>query len=139
MISTELLVYCLISSGLFLLAVSGLLFFVERKLRLGETIPESMREESGMGWFVTNFVMEFLFFVAIPSVSFSFLYMILPLTGIRAGMAVALIAFTLGAMPLLMGLTVRIKLPMQFILFTLLGYLIKIGGCLIIIGYLYSL
>ena len=54
-------------------------------------------------------------------------------------MASALYVFTLGAAPVLMGLSVRVKMPMSFLLFLLLAYLVKVGGTLAIIGYLYSL
>lgn len=139
MISMELLTYCIVTGAVYLLAADGLFTFLENKVGVVKSIPESLREETGLGWFVTNYIMELLFFVAIPSMGYSFLYVILPLSGIRAGMAVGLVAFTLGAVPLLMGLTVRMKLPMQYLLFSLLGYFVKLSGCLIIIGYLYAL
>jgi len=139
MISMELLIYCFVSGAVYLLAVNGLFIYLENKIGVVDSIPESLREETGPGWFVTNYIMELLFFVAIPSMGYSFLYVILPLSGIRAGMAVGLVALTLGAVPLLMGLTVRLKLPMQYVLFSLLGYFVKLAGCLVIIGYLYAL
>ena len=83
--------------------------------------------------------MEFLFFVTIPTVSYSFFYLIVPFSGIKAGMAATLFAFTLGAVPLVMSLSVRLKLPMQYLLFLLLSYLVKLGGSLAIIAYLYTL
>jgi hypothetical protein len=98
-----------------------------------------MLEESGPGWSAIHFLMEMLFFAAIPTFAYSFFYMIIPLWGIKAGMAAALFAFTLGAAPALMCLSVRIRLPMPYILFTLLALLLKLGGSLIIIGYLFSM
>jgi len=139
MISMELLIYCFVTGSIYLLAADGLFILLENKLAVESSIPEPMREETGIGWFVTNYIMELLFFVAIPSMGYSFLYVVLPLSGIRAGMAVGLIAFILGAVPLLMGLSTRMKLPMQYLLFSLLGYLVKLAGSLIIIGYLYAL
>ena len=139
MISMELLIYCFVAGAIYLLAVSGVFVLLENKIGMVRSIPKSLREETGPGWFVINYIMELLFFVAIPSIGYSFLFVILPLSGIRAGMAVGLIAFILGAVPLLMGLTVRMKLPLPYLLFTLLGYFVKLAGCLMIIGYLYAL
>src|SRR5690606_11622569 len=107
------------------------------KLEAG--VPEALVEPFGWIWFIMNYMMESLFLVAIPTLAFAFFYFILPLTGLRAGMAAALFAFTLGAAPVLMGLSVRVKLPMPLLLFLLLSYLVKIGGTLSIIAYLYSL
>lgn len=139
MISMELLVYCFVVGAVYLLAADGLFIFLENKIGIARSIPESMREETGIGWFATNYVIELLFFVTIPAMGYSFLYVILPFSGIRAGMSVGLVAFTLGAVPLLMGLSMRMKLPMQYLLFSLLGYFVKLSGCLMIIGYLYAL
>jgi hypothetical protein len=86
-----------------------------------------------------NFVMEFLFYVVIPTIIFSFFYVVIPLSGIRAGLAAAVLAFLLGATPVLMGLSVKIKLPMPLVLFGLLSHLIKLGGAMALIGYLYSI
>ena len=139
MVSTTLLVYCLLAGAGYLFLVSLLLEGLGRKLKLEAGIPGELAEPFGWPWFLMNFTMEGLFYVAIPTLAFAFFYFILPLTGIRAGMAAALFAFTLGAAPILMGLSVRVKLPMPFLLFLLLSYLVKIGGTLSIIAYLYSL
>ncbi len=139
LISNGLLLYSLIAAGGYLLVISSILFFIEKKLNLAKEIPSQLLEKFNVGWFLINFVMEFLFFAVIPTLAFGFFYIILPLTGMRAGMAVALVAFTLGAVPMVMGYSMRIKFPMQFMLYTLLSYLLKIGGCMAIIGYLYSI
>ena len=139
MISIELIVYCVVAAGAWLLAISLVLQFAESKLRVSERIPEQLLEQAAVGWFVVNFVTELLFYVVIPTLAYSMFYVVLPLSGVRAGMAVALVAFTLGAVPLLMGMSMRVKLPMTFMLFALVSFLIKLGGTLTIIGYLYSL
>lgn len=139
MVSTQLLIYCLLAGAAYLLVISLLMETLGRKLKLEAGVPETLVEPFAWPWFVMNFMMEGLFFVAIPTLAFAFFYFILPLTGVRAGMAATLFCFTLGAAPILMGLSVRIKLPMPFLLFLLLSYLVKIGGTLSIIAYLYSL
>ena len=139
MFSQKLVVYCIVCSGAYLLIISLVLDYLQKKLRLTRGIPPEMLEESGPGWSAIHFLMEMLFFAAIPTFAYSFFYMIIPLWGIKAGMAAALFAFTLGAAPALMCLSVRIRLPMPYILFTLLALLLKLGGSLIIIGYLFSM
>ncbi|MEW6051803.1 MAG: hypothetical protein AB1644_12190 [Candidatus Zixiibacteriota bacterium] len=138
-ISYKLLLYCVVSGGLYLLVLSLLLDLVERKLRLTAGIPVSMLEADGLIWSLMNFFMESLFYVVIPAIAYSFFYAILPLSGIKAGMASALFAFVLGAAPALMRMSVRVKLPMPYLLFIMLSHLLKLGGTLSIIAYLYAL
>jgi len=49
------------------------------------------------------------------------------------------LAFTFGAVPLVMGISVRLKLPMTYLLFNLLGYFLKLSGAVLIIAYIYNL
>ena len=139
MVSYELMLYCFLASGLYLLVVSTIMALIERKAGLLRSLPEGLIEKVSMGWFTVNFVMELLFYVVIPTFAYSFFYLVLPVSGIRAGMAAALVAFTLGAVPLIMSLSVRVKLPMPYLLFLLLSYIVKISGSLVLIGLLYSL
>jgi hypothetical protein len=138
-ISFELILYCLIAGGVYLLLISFLLEMIGRVLKTSRGIPAELLESTGWTWFAISYIMEFLFFVFIPTFAYGFLYLILPLSGIRAGMAGALFAFTLGVVPALMGLAVRLKLSMLYLLYFLLGLLLKLAGALTIIGYLYSL
>ena len=139
MISVELLIWCLVVAGLYLLILSLILDLAGKKFGIARGIPAELLESMNWSWFVLSYVIELLFYVVIPTFAYSFFYVIVPLTGIRAGMAGALFAFTLGAVPALMGLSIRIKFPMLFLLYFLFGLLLKLGGALTIIGYLYSL
>ena len=139
MISTEQMIYCFVAGGVYLLLVSMLLEFVIRKLKLLGNFPKELIEDTGLGWMVTFFIMEFLFFVVIPTVTYSFFYLIVPFSGVKAGLAATLFAFTLGAVPTVMNLSIRLRLPMPYLLFTLLGFLFKLGGSMAIIAYLYTL
>lgn len=139
MVSFELLLYCAGIGGIYLLAITLLFDFVERRLKLTAGIPKEMLEEEGCVWSVMNFFMELLFYVIIPSVAYSFFYLVLPLSGAKAGLASALFAFILGAAPVGMRLSVRIKMPMAYILFILLSHIVKLGGSLAIIAHLYTL
>jgi hypothetical protein len=139
MLSFSLLMWCLICGGLYLLVLSLILDFAEKRLRVTEGIPAEMVESSGPAFFVMNYIMEALFYVAIPSIAFSFFYTILPLSGTRSGLGAALFAFVLGAAPLAMRLSVRLKLPMPYVLFSLISHLLKLGGALVIIATLYAM
>jgi hypothetical protein len=139
MISMDLLLYCLVISGVYLLIVSILLDWAEKKLKLTAGLPADLLESAGFAVTLMNFLMEAVFYVAIPAIGYSFFYVILPVSGVRAGLAGALFAFVLGAAPAVMRLSVRVKLPMPYLLFLLLSQFLKLAGSLAIIGYLYSL
>lgn len=139
MISYELIAWCLGCAAVYLLVVSAVFEWIGRSLNLAKGLPESMVEKADLPGFIVNFMMETLFYVAVPTIAYTFFYMIIPMSGPKAGMAITLIAFTLGAIPIMMVLSVRIKVPMPMILYLVFTQLVKLGGCLIIIGYLYNL
>lgn len=139
MISFALLLYCFAAAGLYLLVVSLIYEWLGRRVKIERFIPEEMRESMNLSWYVMNYFMDFLFFVAIPTFAFSFFQMVFPLSGVRIGVMVALLSFTLGMVPAFMGLSVRVKLPLPFLLYMLSGLFVKLSGTVIIIGYLYSL
>ncbi|RKX24922.1 MAG: hypothetical protein DRP47_10650 [Candidatus Zixiibacteriota bacterium] len=139
MISYSLMAWCLTIAGGYLLLLSLLWQWLERLLNITRGIPENLLESMGLGWFVVNFLTELLFFVAIPTLAYSFFYVVLPFDGIRGALAVALLVFILGAVPTIMGLTMRLKLSMPYLLFYLMGFLLKLAGSLFIIGYIYIL
>ena len=138
MIQIELVFYCVIAAGSYLLILSGLTDLIAAKANLTRGLPPEMVEKIDLPGFVVNFLMEMLFMVVIPSIGYALFYLIIPLEGIRAGLAVALIAFTIGAVPIIMVLSVRVKLPISYLLYLLLTQIFKLAGCLAIIAYLYS-
>lgn len=138
MIQFELILYCVIAAGGYLLILSGLTDLIAVKANLTRGLPPEMVEKIDLPGFVVNFLMEMLFMVVIPSIGYSLFYLIMPLEGIRAGLAVALIAFTIGAVPIIMVLSVRVKLPISYLLYLLLTQVLKLAGCLAIVAYLYS-
>ncbi len=139
MVSVGLMIACVVAAGAYLLAVSILLVLAERRFGFSRGVPVDLLETTGWVWIGMTFLMELMFFVVIPSLAYSFFYVVLPFSGVRAGMAAALFAFLLGAVPALMGLSVRVKLPMPFLLFLLFSILVKVAGCMSIIAWLYSL
>ena len=139
MMSYPLIGYCFALAGLYLFLASLLLAWVGKMAKLNETIPEDMREPGGVSWFFLNFFMEFLFLVAVPTFAYSFFEVVLPLAGIRVAAAICLVALMLGAVPTNVALWSRVKLSLPLLVFSIMSLLIKLGGSLAIIGYLFSL
>ena len=139
MVSFKLLAYGVLAAGGYLLTISLLLDLIERKLKLSAGLPKELVETTGLSFTLANFLMELLFYAAIPTIVYGFFYYLLPFYGVRAGLASGLFAFALGAAPAIMGLAVRVKLPMPYLLFLLFSILLKLLGCLAVIGYLYTL
>ena len=139
MISSSLMIYCVVAGGIYLMIVSLLLEFIGRKIGIAKWVPAEMLEPMTPGWWSLNFIMEVLFFVTIPTIAYSFSYIILPMSGIRAALAAALFAFVLGMVPTMMSLSVRLKLSVPYLLFVLLSMFIKLTGAMAIIGYIYRM
>jgi hypothetical protein len=139
MVSVGLLLACIGAAGVYLLAISILLQQVEGRMGFARGVPPDLLETTGWVWIGFTFIMELMFYVIIPTLAYSFFYVVMPFSGLRAGMAAGLFAFVMGATPALMGLSVRVRLPMPFLLFLLFSVLLKVCGCMILIGWLYSL
>jgi hypothetical protein len=139
MISFSLLLYCVAAACAYLLVVSTILELVERRLRLTAGLPETLVEPFSLAGMLTNFVLESMFLVVVPTLIYGFFFYIIPFSGIRAGMAASLFAFALGVVPAILGLTLRVKLPVSYVLFVILSLLIKLTGCLTVIAWLHSL
>lgn len=139
MVSAGLMLACIAAAGTYLLAISILLQLAERRFDFTRGVSADLLEASGWVWVGMTFLMELMFYVVIPTLAYGFFYVLLPFSGVRAGMAAGLFAFVLGAIPALMGLSVRVKLPMPFLLFVLLSILLKVTGCMIVIACIYSL
>ena len=139
MISFALILYCLLAAGAWLLVISIVLDLVERGLKIRDALPSQLAERYGVGMLLSNFVLESLFYVVVPTLIYSFFYFMIPFSGLRAGMAGTLFAFVLGTAPTIMSLSVRVKIPLPFLLYIMASVLLKLGGCLIAIAYLYSL
>ncbi len=139
MISTELLLYCVAAGAAYLFMISLLWEYAGKKMNIYRGVPAGIIEQIDKTWFMMNFAMELLLYVVIPALVYSYFYIMLPLSGIRTGVAGALFAFTLGAVPAIVGLLTRIRLPALLFSYLLFGILLKLAGCLVIIGYLYQL
>ena len=139
MISTELLLYCIGAAGAYLFVISLVWEYAGIKLNINRGMPVEMLGPNGKALFMTNFLMWLLLFVVLPLLVYSYFYIMLPLSGIRTGVAGALFALTLGALPAIVGLLTRTRLPALLFSYLLFRVLLKLAGCLVIIGYLYQL
>ncbi|MDH3890593.1 MAG: hypothetical protein OEV49_05880 [candidate division Zixibacteria bacterium] len=139
MISTELVVYCLVLGGAALLVVTVLYELLGRIIKASRDMPVALIEPTSPAWYLLNFVMEYLFLVAVPTFAYLVFVVALPLEGIKPALAAAVMAFTLGAAPTLLAVSVRIKLSVSYLLYILLGVLLKLAAVMATIGYLYSL
>lgn len=139
MISLDLMITSLLWAGGALFIFELIWYLLETRLDLLHKIPAGLLEETGVGYFISKFIMQFAFLVVVPTAAYSWFYVMLPFYGIRAGMAVGLILFILGIMPFTVAILMRVKLPVSYILFQLAGYLLKLLLIYGIIGYLYIL
>ncbi len=135
----ELIVYSLLGGAIWVLIVS---FLYERFARFpifSSGLPKEFMEKSDVSLFFLQYLIDLLFYVAIPTLAYGFFAVIFPLAGVRPAMAAALALFAIGMLPITIGLTARIKLPLPFLLFYLFGNFMKMAGSLAIIGWLFSL
>ncbi len=138
-INFELLGWCVVGGAVYLLIIDFIWNALERYVPTLQNFPKELIDAKGVTWFVCNYIVELIFFVLMPSVIYGWFYAIIPFSGIRGGVALGLLLLVFGMVPHAILISFRIKLPVVFILFQLLGMLIKICGALAIIGYLYSL
>ncbi|MCX6829063.1 MAG: hypothetical protein NT002_07235 [candidate division Zixibacteria bacterium] len=138
-VSFELLLWCLLSGAVYLLIIGFLWYKLEKVVPTLVGFPAALLEERGLGWFVSSYIIEFIFFVLLPSVVYGWLYTLIPFSGLRGGIMVGLYLLLFGMMPMALLILFRIKIPVVFMLYQLLGFLIKVMGSMAIIGYLYSL
>lgn len=139
MISVALLLTCLLWGGIALFVVELLWYLLEKKLSLTAKLPTDMVEPMGSGYFVSRFVSQFAFLVALPSVVYSWAYVLIPFYGLRAGIVLALYLFIMGIVPYSTASLMRIKIPLAYTLFHMAGYLIKLVLIYGIIAYIYVL
>jgi hypothetical protein len=119
--------------------MSLLLEFIGKRINAFRSMPQEFAESGGSFWFTMNLTIELFLYVVIPSIAYSYFYILLPLSGVRTAVAGSLFAFTLGAVPAMMSLMNRTRLPILMFAYLLLTMLLKLTGSLLIIGYLYQL
>ncbi len=138
-LSFKLLLTSLVCGAVYLLIIGFIWSFVEKFIPTFENFPKHLIEEKSGGWIFYNLFIEFIFFVFMPTVVYHWLYALLPVSGIRGGVAVGLFLFIMGIVPYSILILFRIKLPVVYLLYQTVGLMLKVVGALAIIGYLYSL
>ncbi len=139
MINQKLLLTALLWAGAALFIFEIIWYQVERRLKLLKHMPSQILEDTGPGFFISKFIMQLAFLVVVPTVAYSWFYVLVPFYGVRAGVAMAIFIFVLGVVPFAVTVLMRIKLPLSFMLFQMAGYLLKIIIVYGIIAYLYNL
>jgi hypothetical protein len=134
-----LLLACLGAGGIYLLIVSFLWSRLEKRIPIWIDFPDHLLEDDGPYSFIYTYIMELVFYLTIPALVYAWFYSVIPFSGFRGGIAVALIIFVLGMIPVAISILFRVRLPVLFLLYQILGMLFKLAGTLAIIGYLYSL
>jgi len=138
-ISVRLLAACIVSGAVYLLVVGLIWNWCERFLPTLKDFPRELTETKNASWFISCFIIEFIFFVLMPSVIYGWFYTVIPFSGARGGVAVALYVFLFGAVPLAMLIMFRIRIPAVYVMYQLVGIFLKLIGAMAITGYLYSL
>lgn len=137
--SFKLLGYCLLIGGAYLLLIELLWYRLEKFVPTLGNFPRELLEPKDIGSFVSVFIIEFVFFVLMPSIAYGWFYTVIPFSGVHGGIATGLYLVLFGMIPLTLLIMFRIKIPIVFMLYQLLGLLLKVLGAMAIIGYLYSL
>ena len=141
-IPPKLLLACLAAGAVYLLLINWALLWLERyftKMGLWGSYPKEMLRPQGKFVALSDLIFQLSVFVVFPAMFYSFMYLLLPLEGIRTGLVVALLPTALGALPIAVMISSRTQLPSSALAFFLFGHLIRIAGTLSIIGYLFSL
>ena len=139
MINERLLLAALFWAGLALFVFELIWYFLEKRLALLKNMPAQIVEDTGLGFFISKYIMQLAFLVVVPAVAYSWFYVLVPFYGVRAGVSMAIFLFVLGIVPFAVTVLLRIKIPLSFMLFQLSGYLLKIVIVYGIIAYLYTL
>ena len=138
-VSFTLLGYCIAAGAVYLIVFNLIWNKLEQFVPTMQGFPKNLIEEKTPAWFVSNFIIEFIFFVLLPAIIYGWFYTVLPFSGLRGGISVGLYLFLFGIIPIATVIMFRIKIPAVYFLYLLVGMFFKVMGSMVIIGYLYSL
>lgn len=139
MLNAQLLLTCLLCGGLAVALVGIAHLFGEKYFVPQKGSGSRLVGKGGLRNFGQILFLDLAFYVAIPTIAYAAFYVILPFSGVRSGLATALIATLIGAAPTLLTLGTRTRLPVSFLLYQLLGQLLKAAAGLSVIAWLYHL
>ncbi len=138
-VSFKLLGFCVVIGAVYLILLNFIWNRLEKYVPVLKGFPQEQIEDRTLAWFVSNFIIEFIFFVLLPAIVYGWFYTIMPFSGLRGGLSVGLYLFLFGIVPVTTIIMFRIKIPAVYFLFLLVGMFFKVIGAMAIIGYLYSL
>ena len=138
-VSFKLLGYCIVVGAVYLIVINLIWNKLEKFVPTLKGFPNDLIEDRNPAWFVSNFVIDFIFFVLLPAIIYGWFYTVLPFSGLRGGISVGLYLFLFGIIPVATIIMFRIKIPAVYFLYLLVGMFFKVMGSMVIIGYLYSL
>ncbi|MFQ5608095.1 MAG: hypothetical protein ACE5GA_09120 [Candidatus Zixiibacteriota bacterium] len=141
-IPPELFAYCLVAGAIYLLLIDLVLTRVERilaHLGLWEKYPAELTRAFSGSSRLWNLATQFFLYALLPTLAYSWFYLLLPFEGPRSGIAIGLWTVALGAAPMAIYLGSRLRLPLPALVFFTFGHLVKLCGSLAIIGFLFSL
>ena len=138
-INIKLLAACLVAGAVYIIIIDRLWNMLEKHIPVFHGFPESLVEDKSSAWYVSSFIVEYIFFVLLPAVIYGWFYTVIPFSGIRGGVAVGLYLFLFGMIPVAILTMFRIKIPAVYVLYLLTGLFLRAVGSMMIIGYLYSL
>ena len=138
-VSFKLLGFCIVVGAVYLIAINLIWNKLEKFVPTLKGFPRDLVEDRNPAWFVSNFIIEFIFFVLLPAIIYGWFYTVLPFSGLRGGISVGLYLFLFGIIPVATIIMFRIKIPAVYFLYLLVGTFFKVIGLMAIIGYLYSL
>lgn len=138
-VSFKLLGFCIVVGAVYLIILNFVWNRLEKFIPTLKGFPKELIEEKNTAWFVSNFIIEFIFFVLLPAIIYGWFYTVLPFSGLRGGVSVGLYLFLFGIIPVTTIIMFRIKIPAVYFLYLLVGMFFKVMGSMAIIGYLYSL
>ncbi|HSH00471.1 MAG TPA: hypothetical protein VLB27_10495 [candidate division Zixibacteria bacterium] len=139
--TAELFFYSMLAGGGYLLVVELALAPIERALDragLWDDFPERLRKVRRT-ISLNDYITQLALFVALPAALYSWMYLMLPLEGARQGVAIALWTVLIGGAPMGFMIGSRARIPAAALVYLLLTHLVKLAGCLAILGYIFSL
>lgn len=134
------MLYCALATIAYLLVVGWALSAFERRLvAQGHLSVSSSDVNLSLANKFWDFVLQWFLFAGLPMGLYSWLFLLLPLEGPRAGIAIALWTVVIGALPFAVLVSERHRIPFIAVAFLMFSQLIKLLGTLAIIGILFSL
>lgn len=119
-----------------LLVITLLQIILEKMLKI---VPE-ITKDAGRAFsiYLVQFISDLLFFVIIPAMAYFWIYPVMPFSGYKAGIAIAIGAYILGSLPYATNISLRIKIPAILIVTTLFFNLLKLTAALGVVTHFLS-